>query len=249
MNTEVDRVLTQEKDFSKWNFNNKIFQKICKIIGTPKVDLIASRLTNQIPVYIAWKPDPFSSQGTDSIQQLWSQKFLYGFLPFYFITRVLHKVMFDQTENVVLLTPTWHIQAWYSQLLLMLIDKTILLPKQRNILKDPSGKEHPLVIKNSMRLVGSKISGRSYLCHKFQKQLITGARRASFKANYESVWRKRIDWCSRTAYYGPINSSKIVVHPRVSELIKGVFKNKPPKPKHPMKCSTSFRFHERELVW
>lgn len=122
-----------------------------------------------------------------------AQKFLYGFLPFYFITRVLHKVMFDQTKNVVLLTPTWHIQAWYSQLLLMLIDQTILLPKQRNILKDPSGKEHPLVIKNSMRLVGSKISGRSYLCHKFQKQLITGARRASFKANYESVWRKRID--------------------------------------------------------
>ena len=111
MNTEVDRVLTQEKDFSKWNFNNKIFQKIYKIIETPNVDLIASRLTNQIPVYIAWKPDPFSSQGTDSMQQLWSQKFFYAFLPFYFITRVLHKVMFDQTENMVLLTPTWHIQA------------------------------------------------------------------------------------------------------------------------------------------
>ena len=53
----------------------------------------------------------------------------------------------------------------------IVIAKLILFPKQRNIIRDPSGKEYPLVVNNSMMLMVWKISGRSYLCQKFQNQL------------------------------------------------------------------------------
>ena len=62
-----------------------------------------------------------------------------------------------------------------------------------------------------------------------------------FRAGYEFS----TTGCHRialSAYYRPINDSKVGVHPRVSELIKGVINNKPPKPKHPMGCSTSLDF-------
>ena len=133
MNTEVDGASRQEKDSSKWKMNLQIFQCLCKILGTLEVDLFASRLSNQIIIYTAWRPDPLS-QGTDAMQQQWCQKFMYAFSPFFLITRVLHKVMFDQTENMILITPIWHTQAWYAtQFLLMLIAKPILPSKQKNI--------------------------------------------------------------------------------------------------------------------
>ena len=44
------------------------------------MDLLASRLSAQLPRHIAWKPDPFS-QETDAMQQIWSNQYLCAFTP------------------------------------------------------------------------------------------------------------------------------------------------------------------------
>ena len=44
------------------------------------MDLFASRLSAQLPRYIAWKLDP-CSQETDAMQQIWSNQYLYAFTP------------------------------------------------------------------------------------------------------------------------------------------------------------------------
>ena len=47
---------------------------------------------------------------------------------------MLHKIMFDQIEKLIFINPTWHKEAWYTQMLQMLIAQPILFPKQRIIL-------------------------------------------------------------------------------------------------------------------
>ena len=44
-----------------------IFSKICQMLGKrPEIDLFASRLSNQLPSYYYWKPDP-NSPGRDAL--------------------------------------------------------------------------------------------------------------------------------------------------------------------------------------
>ena len=42
------------------------------------------------------------------MQQQCCQRFLYALAPFCFMKHVLHKVMFNQTEKLALISPTWY---------------------------------------------------------------------------------------------------------------------------------------------
>ena len=46
--------------------SSKMFHKICKVKGASKLDLFASGLSNQLPKYMAWRPNPYS-KGTDAM--------------------------------------------------------------------------------------------------------------------------------------------------------------------------------------
>ena len=50
----------------------------------------ASRLSHQLPQYFAWKRKPLS-QGTDALQQIWGNQFLYAFSPFCLIVQALNE--------------------------------------------------------------------------------------------------------------------------------------------------------------
>ena len=69
MNVEADWQSRNAKDNSELKILIQVFQRICQIKGKPEMDLFASRLSAQVPQYLAWKPDPYS-QGTDAMQQI-----------------------------------------------------------------------------------------------------------------------------------------------------------------------------------
>ena len=69
MNVGADWQSRNSEDHSEWKLLPQVFQKICQIKGKTEVDLFASRLSVQLPRYIAWKPDPYS-QGKDAKQQI-----------------------------------------------------------------------------------------------------------------------------------------------------------------------------------
>ena len=112
---------------SEWMLSHQIFQKVCQIRGFPEIDLFASRLSHQIPTYVAWKPDPHS-HATDAFQQNWSHKLLYAFPPFCMIPKVLNKTLKEQVPKLILITPAWTTQVWYPKILNMSIKSPILLP-------------------------------------------------------------------------------------------------------------------------
>ena len=65
------------------------FQRNMPNIGKkPETDLFASRLSNQLPSYYSWKPDP-RSFGTDALPQKCHHKRLCTFRPFALIHKVL----------------------------------------------------------------------------------------------------------------------------------------------------------------
>ena len=94
------------------NFAQKYFSK-----GIPKVDLLASKLSHQLPQYFAWKPDPFS-QGTDALQRIWGQSIPLRILPY--PTR-LDVSELGSNRKMLLVKPTWHSQIWYPLLLEMFV--------------------------------------------------------------------------------------------------------------------------------
>ena len=100
-------------DWESCNFQDKsdrklspeVFAKIRQKIGTPNTDLFASRMSHQLPVYMAWKPDP-GSQATNVMYQPWAKMFPYAFPPFSLIPRVLSKLK-KEGVTMILVAPTW----------------------------------------------------------------------------------------------------------------------------------------------
>ena len=162
LNIIADWESREKVDFSEWKLDPKVFQGLVQLMGNPVVDLLASRLNHQLPQYITWRPDPFS-QGTNAMHQDWSQDYLCAspFLPY----EQNFTVGQERTPSMLLITPTWPTQPWYSSLLQMSLETPVIHPRISSLLKDPLWKEHPLITnKTTLRLVVWKISGRDYLC-------------------------------------------------------------------------------------
>ena len=75
----------------------------------------------------------------------------YAFPPFSLIGRVLRKVEVDQATLLVV-APVWQGQPWFPKLLQLSIRNPILLPFQKDMLKNPRGESHPLLLNSSLRL-------------------------------------------------------------------------------------------------
>jgi len=59
LNIEADRESRQVNDSSKWKLCITVFQKIVAMWGSPKIDLLASRISHQVKNYFSWKIDPY----------------------------------------------------------------------------------------------------------------------------------------------------------------------------------------------
>ena len=142
-------------DSNNWKLHQKVYLIITKLLGTPTVDLSAYMLCQLLILYMAWKPDP-NSFATDVMQQDWNKMFAFAFPPFRLIGRVINKVLQENVEALILVTPTWQTQPWYTHLLRMSIQHLLVLPALPNLLLNPLGGKHPLVKTRSLRLIAWK---------------------------------------------------------------------------------------------
>ena len=62
LSVKADHQSRSVTDSSEWKLNQLIFKKICKVFWTPDIDLFASRISHQVPAYIAWKTDPSAKE-------------------------------------------------------------------------------------------------------------------------------------------------------------------------------------------
>ena len=131
-------------------------------------DITSKKLVcHQLPQYMAWKPDP-NSFATDAMQQDWNKMFSFAFPSFSLIGRVINKVLRENVEAMILVTPLWQTQPWYTLLLRMSIQRPLLLPALPNLLLNPRGEKHPFVKTWSLRLAAWKITGKTWKSKEFE---------------------------------------------------------------------------------
>ena len=154
-------------DRTEWMLDSRVFKFINKIWGPVDIDLFASRTNCQIPVYAAWKPDPFAI-AIDAFTIDWGEYSFFAFPPFSMISSCLQKVEQDRASGIMI-CPVWPTQAWFPVIMTMLVEEPILLRKKSDLLKLPHKAElvHPLYPK--MRMMGCKISGTHSQRRAFQQ--------------------------------------------------------------------------------
>ena len=94
--------------------------------------------------------------------------FSFAFPPFSLIGRVINKVLRENVEAMILVTPTCQTKSWYTLLLRMSIQRPLLLPALPNLLLNPLGEKHLLVKTRSLRLAPWKITGKTLKSKEFQ---------------------------------------------------------------------------------
>ena len=138
---------------AEWQLHQGAFQQIMATFGKCTVDLFASRLNAQLEQFVSWRPDP-NAIGTDALQLSWDRWMVYAFPSFCLIGRCLTKAREEKT-SLVLGEPIWRSQPWYPALLELLIDRPLILSEDPELLMDPFGNPHPLVVAGQLQLAAS----------------------------------------------------------------------------------------------
>ena len=98
-------------------------QEINNCYGPLDMDLFASRLSSQCPLYFSWRPDPYA-QTTDAFLQDWTAMKCYANPPWNLVGRVLAQVQSQQVQVVLI--------ARHNHGLSMLIDHPrLIIPNPR----------------------------------------------------------------------------------------------------------------------
>ena len=120
---------------TEWSLNPEVFRRVCKILGQPHIDLLATDRNAKLPTYYSPIPDP-KAVGTDAFLQDWTGMWAYAFPPTALIRNTLNKAREEGTE-LIMIAPLWPAQEWFPDLMDLLIDDPISLPPIRTLLKQP----------------------------------------------------------------------------------------------------------------
>lgn len=108
------------RDSFDWILNEEIFSMINDKLGPLDIDLFATRFSTYLPRFVSWRPDP-KAEVTDAFLQDWSAYKGYAHPPWCLISKVLFKTQ-AQGATLVIVVPLWQTQAWFPQLVDMLVE-------------------------------------------------------------------------------------------------------------------------------
>ena len=120
---------------SEWTLHQEMVQDL--LHQWPAIiDLFATSLTARLPVFFApaWEP---KAAGVDAFLQPWDNLQAYAFPPIAIIKRVLLKLRASHHCDLTLIAPFWPQREWFPDLLELLSDIPIELPKRRDLLRQP----------------------------------------------------------------------------------------------------------------
>ena len=129
---------------AEWMLNSVMLKEaLFTLQREPTIDLFASRLNAQMPLYMSFRPDP-QAETVDAFSVPWHTLNWYAFPPFSVLTQVLAKVQRERATGV-LVVPRWPTQVWWPLLTKMLVREPVSL-RGKAMLTLPSnpGKVHPL---------------------------------------------------------------------------------------------------------
>ena len=136
LNTRVDLLSRPNLMIgSEWTLQQEVVQDL--LHQWPAIiDLFVTSLTARLPVFFApaWEP---KAAGIYAFLQPWDNLQAYAFPPIAIIKRVLLKLRASYNCDLTLIAPFWPQREWFPDLLELLSDIPIELPKRRDLLRQP----------------------------------------------------------------------------------------------------------------
>jgi hypothetical protein len=121
-----------------WALSRSIFTELSLLRDFPSIDLFASRINNQLPVFCSRRWDPLAWE-TDALSFSWEGLAGYAFPPICLISRILQKIQAEECL-ILLIAPLWPRRHWFQQLLSLSVMDPIALPQSRDLLRLPKSK-------------------------------------------------------------------------------------------------------------
>lgn len=156
-NKEADaasRILPVE---TEWSLSNAAFGKIELAFGRFDIDLFASATNAKCQKFVSWLGD-HACFSVDAFTLNWEEYYFYAFPPFALIPRVLHKIINDKAEGVVVV-PLWTSQPWYPLFCSLLSKEPIVLQPDLSLL---SFDRNPHPLWRRLTLVAGRLSFKHY---------------------------------------------------------------------------------------
>ena len=120
LNVVADKESRQSYSDSEWMIDSHFLQEsLINLDFKPEIDLFASRLNKQFPVYCSYRPDP-GAKYINAFSISWANLNFYSFPPFSCVLQVVQKIIQDKAKGVIVV-PNWPTQAWYSLLQPLLV--------------------------------------------------------------------------------------------------------------------------------
>ena len=127
---------------TEWSLNKVITSRIFLILGCPHIDMFASALNNQLPVFCSRYPHP-QAWAMDALSIEWKNMFAYAFPPISILPTVIGKVARDEYK-ILLIAPFWPRQPWFPRLVRLLVGTPLVLPDRQDLLLQPQSRYcHP----------------------------------------------------------------------------------------------------------
>ena len=129
----ADRPSRQVFVDAEWQLNRGVFLNVLSHLDfAPTIDLFASSVNTQLPVYVSYQPDP-NAHDIDAFSIDWGGLKFYAFPPFSCISRCLQKIKADKAHGI-LVVPNWPTQPFYPLLLKMSLNIMTIPRKPSNLI-------------------------------------------------------------------------------------------------------------------
>ena len=113
---------------TEWTLHRQVAKALLSSWGSPSIDLFASRLNAQLPVYCSLVPDDQAAL-EDAFRHPWDNLDVYAFPPFALHGKVLSRVRQSRNCSMTLVAPLWADRDWFADLLLLLTHQPLALPR------------------------------------------------------------------------------------------------------------------------
>ena len=161
------------------------------------IDLFATSLNHRLPVYFSSMYDP-QSAGTDAMLQSWDGLQAYAFPPLSLLPRVLAKIRAARGLELTLVAPFWPQHHWFLDLLELLLEIPLFLPRRRDLLRQQHFHHfHQNLSMLQLCLSNIRRSSRQAGFSDAVASQLTHCRRRSTRVHYQAKWVVYRSWCRR----------------------------------------------------
>ena len=185
-NTEADEASRIFDDQTEWAIRGDLFNKICRILGEPAINLFASRLNKKVNRYCSWQPDP-EAIFVDCFLYDWGHETAYAFPPFSVIHKTIQKFIHDEARGI-LIVPFWKTQPWFTLLIEIMCKAALVFYIATDELYLPFREgQHPLA--GRMKMLATFCSANPCEIKDFQTTLFKPCFAATGKLPYKPTDR------------------------------------------------------------